>query len=217
MTKLATFILPALLLAVPPQTPDAPRGRRLVQYVQSDALPLASIGVDASLPFIGRVEFDVRGRARAEQFFFSEVRNGRLGRTAIVHFEYFLPDNDATFGYPDFRLVQLAGQAFLHQTWPTADYGIFRQAEVKAMLDAHGLTAEADWITNRYARVMDDPKHELLLFYLEPASGFSTPMADMTAEAHPSGVPQQPGAWMDIANAVAERASRVFELRPGVR
>jgi hypothetical protein len=183
------------------------------QVVQSALNPAITVRVDPSLPFLGRTELDIRGQARAEQFYFADVKDGKLGRTVIVHFEHFLPTNDRTFGYPTFRMVRLGAHDYLHQTWPVADFGMFAYEPVKEMLAARGITAERGWLVNRYARVVDDAqKHELLLFYLEPGSSAPVALEGLAAVAEPTGVPLQPGQWATIAAGLAERARAAISV-----
>ncbi len=143
----------------------------------------------------------------------SEVSNGKLGRTVVVHFEHFLPTNDLTFNYPTFRMARLGQHQYLHQTWPMGDFEMFGLEPVKTMLAARGIEAERGWLVNRYARVVDEArKHEILLFYLEPASSSPVAIETLEKEAHPSGVPQTPGQWMTVATALAERARKAITV-----
>lgn len=183
------------------------------QTVHSDANPAIAVHVDPSLPFLGRTELDVRGRARAEQYFFADVQDGKLGRTVIVHFEHFLPTNEYTFGYPTFLMVTLDNHEYLHQRWPIPRFELLTLEPVKAMLAAANVTAEEGWLSNRYARVVDEAgKYELLLFYLEPASSSPVPIDLLAAEAQPNGVPPASGQWATIAAGLAERARAAFTV-----
>lgn len=188
--------------------------RTVEQRVHSAANPALTVRVDPSLPYLGRVELDVRGVAVAEQFYFAKIAGGKLGPTVVVHFEHFLPDNDRTFGYPTFRMTTLGSHEYLHQQWPAAEFEMFGLEPVKQMLASRGVTAEASWLINRYARVVDEAgKHELLLFYLEPGSASPVPIETLAAEAHPSGVPQTAGAWMTVATGLAERAQKLITVQ----
>ena len=183
------------------------------QIVRSSTLPAIAVRVDPALPYLGRVEFEVNGRARAEQFYFGEITGGKLARTVIVHFEHFLESNDLTFNYPAFRMIAVGKHDYLHQSWPIAGLGLFENASVAELLKARGVQIDPDWLVNRYARVVDAArKHELLLFYLEPGTSATVPFKMLEAEAHPSGVPQKPGAWATIAAGLADRAMRAFTV-----
>lgn len=177
------------------QAPPQPSERRVEQTVRSSTLPRVAVRVDPALPYLGRVEFDVNGRARAEQFFFAEITDGTLGRTLVVHFEHFLPSNDFTFEYPTLRMVTLGKHDYLHQTWAMAGRGLLERPAVSELLTRRGVRVEPDWFLNRYARVVDAArKHELLIFYLEPARSAPVPFATLAAMADPFGVPKDGGA-----------------------
>ena len=198
--------------AIRAQAPPPP-DRRVEQTVRSAALPRVAVRVDPALPYLGRVEFDVNGRARVEQFLFAEITDGTLGRTLVVHFEHFLPSNDFTFEYPALRMVTIGKHDYLHQTWAMEGLGLLQRPAVSELLTTRGVRVEADWFLNRFARVVDAAKkHELLIFYLEPARSAPVPFATLAAAAHPSGVPQDGGAWTDVARGVADRALRAFSV-----
>jgi hypothetical protein len=199
--------------AVQAQTPQPP-DRRVEQVVRSSTLPKVTVRVEPALPYLGRVEFDVNGRARVEQFFFAEVTDGTLGRTLVVHFEHFLPSNEFTFEYPTLRMITIGKRDYLHQTWAMPGLGLLQRPAVSELLATRGIRVEPDWFLNRYARVVDAAKkHELLIFYLEPARSAAVPFATLAAAgADPSGVPQGSGPWIDVARGVADRALRAFSV-----
>ena len=181
--------------------------RRVEQTIHSDTLPRVSVSVDPSLGYLGRLELDVAGRARAEQHLFGEVVEGRLGRALIVHFEHFLPDNPHTFEYPRLRMARLGRHEFLHQTWPLPDWDLFRLPEMVNFLERRGLQAGTDWIVSRYVRVVsNDRKHEFIIFYLEPGSTLSIPVADL----RPGG--QARGEWAAVERGLIERAAAAFRV-----
>jgi hypothetical protein len=210
MTAITALCLgTAAMRAQAPQPPD----RRVEQTVRSSTLPQVAVRVDPALPYLGRVEFEVDGRARVEQFFFAEITDGTLGRTLVVHFEHFLPSNDFTFGYPALRMITIGKHDYLHQTWAMAGLGLLERPAVSELLTTRGVRVEPNWFLNRYARVVDAAKkHELLIFYLEPARSAPVPFAALATAAHPSGVPQDGGPWSDVARGVADRALRAFSV-----
>lgn len=198
---------PLTLLLLFGTAPALVAQRRVEQTVHSDTLPRVSVSVDPSLGYLGRLEFDVGGRARAEQHLFGEIVEGKLGRALIVHFEHFFPDNGHSFEYPRLRMTRLGRHEFLHQTWPLPDWDLFHLPEMVAFLERRGLQAGTDWIVSRYVRVVsDDRKHEFIIFYLEPGSSLSVPVADL----RPGG--RARAEWAAIERGLIERAATAFRV-----
>lgn len=149
--------------------------------VISDDLPKIQIKIGSKFKYLGHLEMNAMGgKAKAEQFVFSETKKGRLTRAVIVHFEEFRPTNDSTFEYPRLKMVTLGKNEYLNQTWPIKNAEILRRPEIKAVLEQIKVTAEADWVMNRYVRAVDESKkHEIILFYLEAGSLIPVPVADL--------------------------------------
>lgn len=182
--------------------------RRVEQTIHSDTLPRVAVTVDPALGYLGRLELDVGGRARAEQQVFGELRDGRLARAVIVHFEHFLPGNDHTFEYPRLRMTRLGRHEFLHQTWPLPDWELFRFPEMVSFLDQRGIEAGTDWIVSRYVRVVsDDRKHEFIIFYLEAGASLRVAVADLRPEGRARS------EWPAIEQGLIARAAAAFEVR----
>lgn len=203
----------------------APIQRRVVgQTLISESLPKLKIKVDPSLKYLGRVEMDaMEGIAKVEQFFFGRVKQGKLGKMLIVHFEHALPTNDFTFGYPRLRMATLGKHEFLNQTWAIKDYGLLKRNKVKEFLAKNGLQAEPDWLVNRYVRVVDEnKKHELILFYMEPASSVSLPTEGLTADGKHqdlifptedlAAVEKHKDEWQKIQQALVSRSIKSFKI-----
>lgn len=182
--------------------------RRVEQTIRSDTLPRVSVTVEPALGYLGRLELDVGGRARAEQHLFGELRDGRLTRAVIVHFEHFLPDNDHTFEYPRLRMTRLGKHEFLHQTWPLPDWELFRLPEMVNFLGLRGIEAGHDWIVSRYVRVVsEDRKHEFIIFYLEAGASLPVPVAELRPEGRARS------EWPAIERGLIARAAAAFEVR----
>lgn len=198
-----------------PELQTVPIQRRVVrQTLISESLPKLKIKVDSSLKYLGRVEMDaMNGIAKVEQFFFGKVKQGKLGKMLIVHFEHALPTNDFKFGYPRLRMVTLGSHEFLNQTWAIKDYALLKREKVKEFLDKNGLQTEPDWLVNRYVRVVDEnKKHELILFYMEPASSFSIPkdlifpIEDLASEG------KHKDEWQKITQALISSSIKSFKI-----
>jgi hypothetical protein len=182
--------------------------RRFEQTIHSDTLPRVSVSVDPALGYLGRIDLDVDGRARAEQHLFGELRNGRLARAVIVHFEHFLPGNAHTFEYPRLRMTRLGSHEFLHQTWPLPDWDLFRLPEMVRFLTGRGIEAGTDWIVSRYVRVVsEDRKHEFIIFYMEAGTSLPVPVAEL----RPGG--RARGEWPAIEQGLIGRAAAAFDVR----
>ncbi|MGE5925827.1 MAG: hypothetical protein ACM357_00620 [Gemmatimonadota bacterium] len=182
--------------------------RRIEQTILSDTLPRVSVSVDPALGYLGRIDLDVGGRAMAEQHLFGELRDGRLARAVIVHFEHFLPGNAHTFEYPRLRMARLGRHEFLHQTWPLPDWELFRLPEMVRFLSSRGVTAGTDWIVSRYVRVVsDDRKHEFIIFYMEAGASLPMPVADL----RPGG--RARGEWPAIEADLIQRAAAAVDVR----
>ena len=104
-------------------------------------------------------------------------------------------------------MVTLGKNEYLNQTWPIKDAGILRRPEIKSVLEQRKLTAEADWVMNRYVRAVDESKkHEIILFYLEAGSLIPVPVADLA----PGG--RSTDAWPKIEREIIERSLRSFSI-----
>ena len=155
----------------------------------------------------------MEGKAKVEQFIFGQVKQGKLGKTMIVHFEHFLPTNDLTFIYPRLHMATLGKHEFLNQTWAIKDYGLFKRDKVKEFLAKNGLQAEPDWLVNRYVRAVDEnKKHELIFFYMEPASSVSIPkdLIFPTEDLKADG--KHKDEWQKITQALISRSMRSFNI-----
>lgn len=158
---------------------ETPPSRAVVQTVTSSALPRLTVSVDPSLPYIGRGEgIAMEETARYERFLFGEVKDGKLVRAAIVHFEEMIPGkNGGAFNYPRFRMASLGGEEYLHQIWPMPTNEVLDGEDLRALLSARGIKVEGPWLVGRYARgVGADKQHEILIFYMESEAALGSPV-----------------------------------------
>ena len=201
MTPFArTIARPVLLLFSLGLLPAAASAQRSVAWsVDSESLPCIRVLVDPGLEYLGRAEGAVMdGRARAERFLFGTVEDGRLTRAAIAHFEGMV--GDGTFDYPRFRMDTIAGDEYLHQVWPIPEFALFASAPLDSVLAARGIRADADWLVNRWARVVDaERQHEILLFYLEPAATLGVSVAALREDWQPQGIAGASHAALEAA------------------
>ncbi len=183
-------------------------GRQLKQIVISNQNPKIKIEVDSALSFIGSVSFNVDTIGVAEEYIFGEIKNGKLSRIFITHFEYFLPQNKLKFNYPRFRMATIGKQEYLHQIFFGKDFELFKIKELSELFKSKGLEVEADWMMNRYVRAVDtDKKHEMILFYLEPGSLVAEEIKAEAEKADPRE--KTTNKWQ---KALTERANAVFRV-----
>ena len=172
--------------------------------VVSDSLPRVRVEVDTAFEYLGHVTIPVGATAIAEQFIFAEVRNGRIARAVIVHFEHFFPDNARQFGYPPGPAATLGEHTYLHQNWRLGpDY--MAKPAVDSLIRSRGLATDSVYGSDRYVRVLPESnKHEFILFYLE--SGALLEGVGRVAPSVAGDIPPE------AAQALAQRARRAFRV-----
>jgi hypothetical protein len=197
-------LLAVLLPGIGVSQEGGPARRRIGQVVVSDSLPRIRVEVDTAFEYFGQVTLPVGEVAIAEQFIFAEVRNGRIERAVIVHFEHFFPDNARHFGYPPGPAATLGEHTYLHQNWWLgADY--MAKPAVDSLIRGHGLTTDTVYGSDRYVRVLpESDKHEFILFYLE--SGTLLGNVGRVAPSVAGDIPPE------AAQALAQRARRAFRV-----
>jgi hypothetical protein len=202
----------ALLVAAGPPAPatQAPPHRQVEQLVTSTDLPKIAVRVDEALAFVGRVDGTAMdGRARTEQFFFAEAREGRVRRMVVVHFEGAIPGADLHFRYPRLRMETLGGDEYLHQSFPVEDWDLFASPKVAGLFASRKIELPSRWLVDRYVRAVDpDLRHELILFYLEPAGDLPAPVEDLGLAGKSRSL------WELIDRELALRARTAFEVVP---
>ena len=203
----------ALLIGAPvgpaPAAPAPPR-RGVEQLVTSTDLPKIAVRVDEALAFVGRVEGSAMdGRARTEQFFFAETREGSVRRMVVVHFEGAVPGAELHYRYPRLRMETLGGEEYLHQSFPEEDWDLFSSPPVAALFAGRKLALPGRWLVARYVRAVDpDLRHEVILFYLEPAGDLPAPVDDLRLAGKSRAL------WEPIDRDLALRARQAFEILP---
>jgi hypothetical protein len=204
--------LSLLLAAAGPPAPaaQAPPRRRVEQLVTSTDLPKIAVRVDEALAFLGRVEGSAMdGRARTEQFFFAEARDGSVRRMVVVHFEGAIPGAELHFRYPRMRMETLGDEEYLHQSFPVEDWDLFNSPPVAELFASRKLALPRRWLVDRYVRAVDpDLRHEVILFYLEPAGDLPAPVEDLGLAGKSREL------WDPIDRDLATRARKAFEILP---
>lgn len=174
------------------------------RVVISDTLPRVRVEVDSAFDYLGHVTIPVGQTALAEQFIFADVRNGRIERAVVVHFEHFFPDNVRRFGYPPGPTATLGEHTYLHQNWWLGpDY--MGKPSVDSLIRRRGLTTDSVYGSDRYVRVLpESDKHEFILFYLE--SGTLLGDVGRVAPSVAGDIPPE------AAQGLAQRARRAFRV-----
>jgi hypothetical protein len=160
------------------------------------------------LSYIGHVRGSAMdGRAEYERYIFSELKDGQLGRTFIVHFEHVVPGIEFSFDYPRHTMVKLGRNEYLQQSWPVEDWPLFQSDSMTKLLRKHAVTAPSRWLVNRYVRAIGtDKRAEIILFYLEPAIELPAPVADLALGG------SRRDLWGRIEEGLARRANAVFKI-----
>jgi hypothetical protein len=171
--------------------------------------PKMTVRVSPELHYLGHLSFKVEDTAEAEEYVFADVRNGRLQRAFIAHFEHFLSDNNRQFNYPRLNMATLDGHEYLHQTWALADFALFHVPKIKSFLSSRNINSEPNWLVDRYVRVVDETrKGEVIFFYLE--SGAANQEQLRYTERDQSGPPLSPEP--EVEKLLVEHAMRAFQV-----
>jgi hypothetical protein len=135
----------------------------------TDAPPIR-MAVDPELTYLGVTELEIAGIALAERHHWVEARDGRLRRLLVAQFEHFLPTSDERYQYRLPDPVTMAGITFGRWTfgYRLADAGAPETADTVAFLATHDLVLEEEQLMARYATILDEARHELLVFFHEP-------------------------------------------------
>jgi hypothetical protein len=204
------LVLVLSLIGLSAETRGSQSPTRSVEWVlRSDESPKITLALNPAFTFLGVIRGSAMGgQAEFEQYLFTEIRDGRMARTFIAHFEHVIPGRDFAFNYPRHQMVNLGGHEYLHQSWPTENWDLFESADVRKLLAAHSLEVPKRWLVDRFVRVVDEQKKsELILFYLEPAGALPASIPDLQLGGNRLDL------WHPIALELTERAKAVFSVR----
>ena len=202
------FACVVLLTSVACATSPATPVREVEQVVRSTAQPRIAVTVAPELSYLGHIQDSaMSGRAVYDQYIFSEVLGGQLGRTLIVHFESAVPGTDFTFDYPRHTMARIGRHEYLQQSWPIENWPLFQSDPMTKLLRKYAVSAPPRWSVIRYVRAVGkDKRAEIILFYLEPAGELPAAVADLGLGG------SQRDLWEPIAAALATRAKSVFAV-----
>lgn len=206
VSRILTFL--ALFTSVACASSRSTPVRTVQQVVRSTARPPITVTIAPELTYLGhRHDSAMDGKAVYDQYIFSEIKDGQLGRTFIVHFEHVVPGIEFSFDYPRHTMVRLGRNEYLRQSWPVENWSLFQSESMTKLLRQHSVKAPSRWLVNRYVRAIGrDKRAEIILFYLEPATELPAAVADLA----PGGRLRE--LWEEIQEDLARRADSVFTV-----
>jgi hypothetical protein len=200
--------------AAQPVAPPLPERRVEEGVLISTALPNVRIRVDEAFAYLGSFAFTLRGIAYGERFVFADTSGNRVERLFIAQFEGFLPDNTHTYNYNFSEAETIAGFRFRQNTWAYSNTEAEREspdaegALTARFIRSRGLNLEDELMMSRFVMVPDaERRHEMILFYLENASGTGHPIASFY-DASDNPAPH----WREISAGLTDRSRESFSI-----
>lgn len=181
------ILLSALLLHSTAVMAEAPPRRTVEgQVLRSEGVPSLCLRVDRKLRFVDEHPFTIDKLAVGSRFVFAETSKGTVQRLFLAQFESFLPGTDEIYRYNLDSGVEIGRLKWKSMTFAFSNRQAAQEkADGEAALTARflenkGLIVPDEWLVARYVTVGDATrKSELILFYMEPLSGFGVRLADL--------------------------------------
>lgn len=136
--------------------------------------PSIQIEFDPAFIYVGNVEFDLKGVARADRHVFVVANKQQVERMIVLQFEGFLDNNQMTYSYLPRNPVDLGGKIYGHDNSffsIAAEVAEHPGAEIDhtaRLLESHGYHLEDEQMTARFERIIDAARrNEFLIFYHE--------------------------------------------------
>ena len=192
--------------------PAQPRRFIAGNMLTSTALPAFTVRVDSSLRYAGRFPIRIEDIAGGERHIFIDTTGGRVERMLIFQFEGFLPGVHDQYRYPMRNPVTLGGRTYTHNTFVYSHAAAVREGpgrEVDATLRylrGMGLAVPDEQLMARFARILEDPRHEVLIFYQEAAESQGLTMARIADE---NGFRPE---YRWVSDSMTARARRAFTV-----
>ncbi len=174
--------------------------------VTSEVLPAVRLEMEPAFTYLGGQDFILYGVANAEQHFFAELDGKRVKRLLWIQFEGYLEDNDHTYDYSRYPVIELDGHPFHHNS-------AFKQiSETEARPDSDGARAYAFLAENGYpigpevmfqrlVWLLDNPaRNELMFIYMEDLADHGLTAGDLGPEGEATD------RWEELAEGLLERA-----------
>ena len=174
----ASILLSAsFALAQSPAATESNQVRRVKnQVLTSTYLPAIRIRFDKSFKYVGSQKFILYDNANVEQHFFVDADGQQqIKRMAMVQFEGYLPDINATYDYPATKTVNLGGQTYIvnAESIPSVSAMLKQNpqsdaARAASFLDSKGFRIGESIMFQRFVRLVDVTKrNEFILLYVE--------------------------------------------------
>ena len=173
----STLLLSGFALAQSPAAAESNQVRRVKhQVLTSTYLPSIRIRFDKSFKYVGSQKFTLYDNANVEQHFFVDADIQRhIKRMAMVQFEGYLPNINATYNYPPTKTVNLGGQTYIvnAESIPNVSAMLKQNpqsdaARAASFLDSKGFRIGESIMFQRFVRLVDSTKrNEFILFYVE--------------------------------------------------
>ena len=208
----SAVLVSALLLHSMAVVAEAPPRRTVEgQVLKSDRLPTLCLRVDEKLNFVGEHAFTIDKLAAGSRFVFAETSKGAVQRLFLAQFESFLPGTDEIYRYNLDSGVEIGGLKWKAMTFAFSNrQAALEKADSEAALTAQFLEGKSlsvpdEWLVARYVTVGDATrKSELILFYMEPLSGFGVRLADL----------RDGGPGKQMAETISRRSREAFMAVP---
>ena len=173
----STLLLSSFALAQSPAATQSSQVRSVKhQVLTSTDLPAIRIRFDKSFKYVGTQKFLLYDRANVEQHFFVDADNQQhIKRMAMVQFEGYLPNINATYDYPATKTVNLGGQTYIvnAENIPNVSTTLKQNpqsdaARAASFLDSKGFRIGESIMFQRFVRLVDSTKrNEFILLYVE--------------------------------------------------
>ncbi|NND70279.1 MAG: hypothetical protein HKN43_01740 [Rhodothermales bacterium] len=182
--------------------------------VVSTALPEITFDVDPAFRFLGKFDFKIRDVAVGQRFIFADEADGLVARLFIVQFENFLPSNEETYNYNFESAEDIGGHLFRQNTWAYSNADAERNnptgegALTAQFIRDAGLVLEDELIMSRFLTVPDkERRHEMILFYLEPAS-----TTGYTIDSFYDENDNMTSHWLTLSKSLTRRSRTAFDI-----
>ncbi|MEN8143696.1 MAG: hypothetical protein ABFS14_01980 [Gemmatimonadota bacterium] len=202
--------------AEPTVTQSPPTREVRGQDLISSDLPALVVRLDSSFSFLGTVPFVIPDFADGERFVFVDSDDETVRRTVIAQFETAFPGPDNTYNYSFSETPVVAGYNWRSNPFAfsygkaAADNPDGEAALTAAFLRSQGYEFADEVMLVRHLTVPDSArKHELILFYIEPAESAGVGLADLY-----DGDFNETPLFDSLAVGLASRADEAFEILP---
>ena len=170
-----------------------------------ESLPGLHLAISSELGHLGNTSFRLDDRTQVDVFLFAETRGDSLRRFVKVQLETLIDDTADDFHWTGVDTVQIAGAEYYRGYWcfDAAEVSSERPdsdtAETQRWLARGGHSQEGVFVGTRLARVFNDGRSELLVFY-----GESTRITGVDCEDEDAAMKHLP--------AIVDRAERAYAL-----